>query len=239
MVNYLYSLTVGLKMIFCFFQVGDVIFPELLVKSIRKYIPNAYIIQSTDIKTKAICGVDKIYRYDGDISNLMTFRLESNANIDLLGQTIFLDTDMLVLRNFTLANFIDHDVVLCEREFDIKAIVNTKFNGMNMTMYENKTLKEAWPFLGCLNIVKDKSFWKVCSEILHALDPQFHFWYGDQEAIKRFTQKNPSLNYGYARESEYACLPEYIKGNEFPLIAHFKGHHRKDLMIKMASELFN
>ena len=226
-------------MIFCFFQIGEVIFTELLIKSIRKYVPDSYIIQSTDIKTKAISGVDKTFRYDGDISNLMTFRLESNANIDIPGQTIFLDTDMLVLRNFTLANFNSYDVVLCQREFDIEGIVNTKFNGMNMTMYENKTLKEAWPFLGCLNIVKDKSFWKDCSEILIGLDPQFHFWYGDQEAIKIFVEKNPSLKYGYAKESKYACLPEHIKGHELPLIAHFKGHHRKDLMVKMAKELFN
>ena len=140
-------------MIFCFFQIGEVIFTELLIKSIRKYVPVSYIIQSTDIKTKAISGVDKTFRYDGDISNLMTFRLESNANIELSAQTIFLDTDMLVLRNFTLANFNSYDVVLCQREFDIEGIVNTKFNGMNMTMYENKTLKEAWPFLGCLNIL--------------------------------------------------------------------------------------
>ena len=226
-------------MIFCFFQIGDAIFPELLIKSIRKYIPDAYIIQSTDIKTKAISGVDKTYRYDGDTSNLMTFRLESNSNIDLPGQTIFLDTDMLVLRNFTLDNFIDCDVVLCEREFDIEGIVNTKFNGMNMTMYEGKTLKEAWPFLGCFNIVKNKYFWRDCSEILDTLDPQFHFWYGDQEAIKRFVEKNSSFNYGFAKESKYACLPEHIKENNLPCIAHFKGQQRKDLMIKIARELFN
>ena len=226
-------------MIFCFFQIGDAIFPELLIKSIRKYIPDAYVIQSTDTKTKAILGVDKTYRYDGDISNLMTFRLESNANIDIPGQIIFLDTDMLILRNFTLVNFIGCDVVLCEREFGIDGIVNTKFKGMNMSMYENKTFKEAWPFLGCFNIVNNKSFWKNCSAILDQLDPQFHFWYGDQEAIKRFVEKNSLLKYGFARESEFACLPEHIHSNNFPYIAHFKGQQRKALMIKAARELFN
>jgi hypothetical protein len=224
---------------FSFFYIGDSILPSLLIKSIRHHIPDAFIIQSTDLSTAAIDGVDKIWRYDGDISNLMTFRLESNANLNIKEQTIFLDTDMLMLKNFTLSNFVNHDVVLCEREFGLNGIVNTKYNGMNMTMYENKSFKEVWPFLGCLNITKDNSFWEGCSDILKNLDPQFHFWYGDQEAIKIFVRDNPLLNYGIAKESFFACLPEYIDLKNLPYIAHFKGKARKELMLKMANELFS
>jgi len=224
---------------FCFFQLGDSILPPLLIKSIRKYFPEAFIIQSTDLKTKSINGVDKTCRYDGDISNLMTFRLESNANIGITDPTIFLDTDMLIFKCFTLNNFIDSQVVLLEREFDVNKIINTKFNGMNMTQYENKTLKEAWPYLGCLNIIGDNFFWDDCAKILKGLDPQFHFWYGDQEAIKRYVEKNPNLNYGFAKESIFACLPEYVNSEKLPNIVHFKGPKRKELMLKIANELFD
>ncbi len=224
---------------FAFLQIGELTLPTLLVKSIRKYIPNAYIIQISDLKTGKVEGVDKIYRYDGDTSNLMTFRLESHANLDITEQTIFLDTDMLILKFFPLSDFASCDVVLCEREFGLDGIVNTKYNGMNMTMYQNKSFQEVWPFLGCLNIVKNKSFWSGCSDILSNLDPQFHFWYGDQEAIKIFVRNNPLLNYGMAKESLFACLPEYINLEKLPYIAHFKGKARKGLMLKMANELFS
>jgi hypothetical protein len=221
---------------FVIFQVGENILPRLLVKSIRKYMPDAHVIQLSDYNTEKLDGADVINRYDGDFSNLMTFRLEAYSNLDLKEKAVYLDSDMLILSKFDLAEFSNSDVVLCKRTFDIDAQVNTAFRGMDLSLYEGKTLNDAWPYLACFTVTNDASFWRACRDELISLDPQFHFWYGDQEAIKRVNKKS-QIHFGYARESLYACLPEYIDRNSLPYIAHFKGAKRKDMMIKLAQEI--
>jgi lipopolysaccharide biosynthesis glycosyltransferase len=73
-----------------------------LVKSIRKYFQNSCIYQCTDLTSKEIDGVDKVFRYDGDIKNLMTFRLEIFSLLNIQEKAIYLDTDMLVINKFDI-----------------------------------------------------------------------------------------------------------------------------------------
>ena len=61
---------------FVFFHVGEINEPSLLVKSIRKFNNNAKIYFLTDKITENIIEVDETHRFDGDKSNLMTFRLK-------------------------------------------------------------------------------------------------------------------------------------------------------------------
>ena len=86
---------------FVFLHVGEDIRPYFLVKSIKKFFPIASIYQCTDLTTKVIEGVDNVFRYKGDTSNLMTYRLEVFSKLAINEYAIYLDTDMLIFNHFT------------------------------------------------------------------------------------------------------------------------------------------
>jgi regulation of enolase protein 1 (concanavalin A-like superfamily) len=87
------------------------------------------------------------------------------------------------------------------------------------------------PNLACATVVCDVPFWADCNNELQTLHPQYHAWYGDQEAIRNVVHTNryPTAQ---MRESIYACLPERA-GREVKFI-HFKGPKRKIAMIDYA-----
>ena len=221
---------------FIFLHVGLDIRPYFLVKSIRKFFKEATIIQCTDLTTQKVEGVDELIRHDGDTSNLMTFRLEVFSLIDIKKQCVFLDTDMLVLKEFNLDNYFESDVVLCKRSFGLDSVFNTSFRGMDLSEYKNQTLGAVYPYLACFTLVQSKEFWKETDTILKLLDNKFHFWYGDQEALKKIAVSN-KFKISTIEEAIFACLPEEINHNFLPNLIHFKGPSRKSLMIDMANQM--
>ena len=220
---------------FVFLHVGEDTRPNLLVKSIRKYFQNSYIYQCTDLTSKEIDGVDKVFRYDGDIKNLMTFRLEVFSLLNIQEKAIYLDTDMLVINKFDID--INHcDVILCKRSFDLDNLFNASFLGMDLSEYQNMTLGDVYPFLACFTVTKSSDFWKDALNILKSLDKKFHYWYGDQEALKIIKAKN-ILNIDTVQESIFACLPEKIDELNLPNIIHFKGAARKNFMLNVSAQM--
>jgi hypothetical protein len=221
---------------FVFLHVGEDVRPYFLVKSIRRFFPKATIIQCTDLFTKEVEGVDHVFRHSGDINNLMTFRLEAFYLLNIEDQAIYLDTDMLILKHFDLENYKNYDAVLCKRSFDLDALFNYSFRGMDLSEYKNKTINDVYPFLACFTLTSSSNFWKEAYNILKLLNTKFHYWYGDQEAIKNIVTRN-IFNICTVDESSFACLPEKIDQNSIPNIAHFKGPSRKSMMFEMASKM--
>ena len=221
---------------FIFLHIGLDIRPYFLVKSIRKFFKGTTIIQCTDLKTQKIEGVDEVLRHDGDASNLMTFRLEAFSLIDIKKQSVFLDTDMLVLKEFNLDNYFESDAVLCKRSFGLDSVINTSFRGMDLSEYKNHTFGAVYPYLACFTLVQSKEFWKEADNILKLLDSKFHFWYGDQEALRKIAVSN-KFKISTVEEAIFACLPEEINHNFLPNLIHFKGPSRKSLMIDMANQM--
>ena len=221
---------------FVFLHVGEDSRPYFLVKSIRKFFPKATIFQCSDLFTKEIEGVDHVFRHSGDINNLMTFRLEAFSLLNIQEQAIYLDTDMLVLKYFDLEIYKSYDAVLCKRSFDLDLIFNSSFRGMDLAEYKDKTINNVYPFLACFTLTSSSNFWKKASDVLQSLDNKFHYWYGDQEAIKQIASKN-TFNIATVEESLFACLPEKIEKNLIPNLIHFKGLSRKSLMINMANQM--
>jgi len=221
---------------FIFLHVGSDIRPYFLVKSIRKFFKEVTIIQCTDLTTQKVEGVDEVIRHGGDISNLMTFRLEAFSLIDTKKQSVFLDTDMLVLKEFNLDNYFESDAALCKRSFGLDSVINTSFRGMDLSEYKNHTLGAVYPYLACFTLVQSKEFWKEADAILKLLDKKFHFWYGDQEALKKIAASN-KFKISTVEEAIFACLPEEINHSLLPNLIHFKGPSRKSLMIDMANQM--
>ena len=136
---------------FYFFHVGPQIEePQMLVNSIRKTNVNCKIYQLTDQFTPIIKNVDDCYRYNSQNNkNIMKFRMEAyaRANLNKNRFSIFLDTDMLVLKKINLSEqFKNSDVVFCQREINADHKVNIDYNNMNMKEYSGLKMGDVWPF---------------------------------------------------------------------------------------------
>ena len=214
---------------FVFLHVGDDPVAELLVQSINRTNPDARLIQCTDPLNGQVTGTTDIYRHDGDTSNLMTFRLEAFSSLGLQEPAIYLDTDMLVLTELNSEDILaGTDVACCERSFGRDSIINASFRGMDLSEYKDKTLGEVYPILAAFTVTRTFDFWAACSKRLLELDDKFHFWYGDQEAMRDVVRLN-KFDLRLIPESVFACLPEFSLSTS-PKLLHFKGAQRKKLM---------
>jgi hypothetical protein len=222
---------------FVFLHVGDDIRPKLLVKSIRKISPDAEIIQCTNSIEYKVPGIDRLFVEDGDISNLMTYRLQVFSNLRLDSPAIYLDTDILLIRKPNIKNMLeDKEIAVCRRSFSNEAPINTSFRGMNLSEYDGKTLGQVYPYLASFNITRTHRFWDECKNYLSTIDKKFHYWYGDQEAIRDVLKKE-KYSFRDLSESTVSCLPEYLSTYTNPIAIHFKGRARKELMIDHAKRL--
>jgi lipopolysaccharide biosynthesis glycosyltransferase len=225
------------KQFFVFLHIGDDPNVDLMVRSINSRNQNAYIIQCSDNKTKKIDGASDIFRVSADTTNLMTFRLQAFSNLKLKEPAIYLDTDMLVLKSLDTHGLIGNsEVVCCKRSFGLNDIVNTSFRGMDLSEYRNKTLGEIYPILASFTITKSFEFWSACLKNLLELDKKFHWWYGDQEAMRNVANSN-QFAISYLPESTVACLPEFFNNNNPPMCLHFKGSQRKAWMREIFHQL--
>ena len=215
---------------FYFFHVGNESEqPQMLVNSILKTNVNCKIYQLTDQFTPIVKNIDNCYRYDCENSkNIMKFRMEAYARTNLNKNrfSIFLDTDMLVLKKINLSQqFKNSDVVLCQREINAHHYVNLNYNDMDMKEYNGLTMGEVWPFLGCFIAVKDNINLLKMNEIYNELEDKYKYWYGDQTVLKKFALDHPSL-ISIVSEKEYSDLPLNSTINPNAKIVHFKGQHK-------------
>jgi tetratricopeptide (TPR) repeat protein len=223
--------------IFVFLQVGEDPQTEMMVNSINLSNPNSRIIQCSDLQTNKINGVTEVFRLDSDVTNLMTFRLEVFAKLNLSQPAIYLDSDMLVLDKIVADKFLkEADLVLCKRSFYRYGEFDVNFKNMNLLQYSNKEIFEVYPILACFTITKSYEFWLTCFHNLLELDKKFHFWYGDQEVIRNIAITG-KFKIHYVPESQVACLPEFFQKESPPLCLHFKGPDRKNLMMSFYSDL--
>ena len=222
-----------------FLHVGhDLVCPTILVRSLRAHNSSATILQCSDSSTPQIGGIDEVQRFKGDVANLMTFRLSCFSRLQIDAPTIFLDTDMICLQSLDLPEILhDNDVAVCRRQFDTKRLIEINLNEMKLTEYSGKTLGQVYPYLACATVARSSDFWTDCLQNLLQLDPKFHFWYGDQEAIRNVVASK-KYKTTMLPESIYACLPEVqpLYGNVVKLL-HFKGPDRMKMMIDQAKKM--
>jgi hypothetical protein len=217
-----------------FLNVGpDVATAALMVRSIRAHNPGARIIQATDALSPAVPGVDDVQRVAGDSRRIMTFRVLCFAKMDVSTPTWFLDTDMLCLAPLPVIGEGGPVTGVCMREFDRHVIFNHAYGGLDFSRYEGMNFGTIYPFLACANFVSNGDFWQRCLDHFSKMPAQFHYWYGDQEAIKHVVAEHGE---GFIKlpESVYACLPEYENPQVASKLMHYKGGKRKPLMIARA-----
>lgn len=221
--------TKGKPPTFVFFHVGeDVSYPQKLVGSIRISNPSAEIVMCTDPGTPEVLGINFRVESVVDRRFLMTERLRLYAAAGLKRPAIYVDTDMLVVGEIRPEQMLGgKDLALCKRSFGIDAEFNTEQRNLSFPEYAGKTLMEVYPYIACTIVAKDHTIFESLYETLVKMDPKYHVWYGDQEALKMAADKMRDRVTTFP-ESEYGCLPEETVEVP-PKIIHFKGPSRKHL----------
>ena len=205
---------------------------NLFLKSIKTYHPDCKIIQCTDFNTEVFSDANEVFRSELDESKLMEGRIKSYAKLNISEPSIYLDTDMLVMKRIPFESFIDNaEIFLLSRSFDKDQYLTTNFRGQNFENHNKGSLGAIYPYIGCLVIAKTNEFWKVCSNYYDQLEDKYKFWFGDQEVLKK-TVLEKKFEFAFLQESEFACPPFYIDETKRPFIIHFKGKNTKNLIEK-------
>lgn len=221
---------------YVFFWVGkDVRQPSCLVASLVAKDPISKIIMLSDSDTPLITGVTDRYDFIVDRNQLMIERIRAYASLSITSTAVYLDADMELITKFdvdALARV--NPVTLCRRSFnrhivfkkDQDVVSNGNSKKMDMSDYYGKTLDQVFPFLACFVVTRTSHFWSEILEILLHLPKKYHFWYGDQEALRIWSScRNGS--YGFVQEKDVACLPEKSQENTPVAFLHYKGPSRK------------
>jgi len=191
----------------------DLTLPTLMVKSVLKAMPDAIIIQMTDMVTPQIKGVSSVIRkpYNG---LLMTFRMQHLADLD--GEWITLDTDVIVKKDLRSVFNNDFDVALTKR---YGAIFDSDGNDVAKIM----------PYNTGVMFSRNKIFWKNAYKLLLTMPVSAHQWWGDQLSV-RMCAESAKFKLLELDCAEYNYTPESEKDNKDVFVLHFKGK-RKDWMI--------
>ena len=200
---------------------------DLLVKSIKKTNSNCRIIQISNKEDRNISDIDEKIIFDFKSATFMFNRLESQiAVLEKFGPTIFLDTDMLVNKDLSAIfdRLLNNDIVFTQRKNNY--YINDTFQNIKFPEFTNKTANEVMPFnggfLGVSNIAVQKKLLQIYSE----LPSRFHYWYGDQVALKKIYDTEEfkisvlDSNYNYNVKD----ISSYDKNI---CIYHFKGRFKK------------
>ncbi len=203
---------------------------NLFVSSIKKHYPNCNIIQCSDLDTPKIKGTNSIFREKIHINKIMEGRMFSYSKLNLKNTSIFLDTDMLLVRKIPFELFIDKaDVFLLKRSFYLDSRLPKLFRGQIYENHLHGTLEDIYPYIGCFVISKNNKFWKDCYKIYKRFDNNYKFWFGDQKVLREIVEKN-LYNFTFLNESDFACPPQCVLENKPPFLLHFKGKQQKSLI---------
>ena len=213
------------------------------MRSIRAQDPGAKIVQCSDPESPAVEGVSEVLRFAPEASYLMTFRLLCFSQLAISEPTIFLDTDMICIQRLDPTEMLDgNDVAVCRRQFGLTNPISAgfvgtdlEFEGKDFAEYAGKTYGQIYPYVACATVTRNGEFWAACLANLRQLDRKFHFWFGDQEAIRNIVDSE-KYRVGFLLETIYGCLPETPRRGRARLL-HFKGHGRKELMVNEAKKM--
>ena len=194
---------------------------------LKKTNSDCRIIQISNKEDRNISDIDEKIIFDFKSATFMFNRLESQiAVLEKFGPTIFLDTDMLVNKDLSAIfdRLLNNDIVFTQRKNNF--YLNDTFQNIKFPEFTNKTANEVMPFnggfLGVSNIAVQKKLLQIYSE----LPSKFHYWYGDQVALKKLYDAKEfkisllDSNYNYNVKD----ISNYDKNI---CIYHFKGRFKK------------
>jgi len=200
-----------------FLMVGEQPCVATMVRSVRRVIPNARIVQMSDKGTPEVPGVDEVRRlpYDG---YLMKFRLKHLADWPH-EQALILDTDVIVKADVS-------DVF--DQPFDLALTRRSKpemsADGVDMA--------KRHPYNCGVMFSRSPAFWLECYRWLQDAKPKLWGWWGDQEAVINVAPRYNILDLPVEEFNWSPSGPEELSDAR---IWHYKGAIRKQWMLDIAA----
>lgn len=138
------------------------------------------IVQLTNRSTPEILGVTSCHHLDLN-KRMMVARLEAYASLVVTDCTLYLDADMLVLKDFDLPGISAGEVGLTPRVEDL--LMNWRYP-IPFPEFKGKTIMEVMPFLYSFVYTSSELLFVRQLEALLKLPRRFQEWYGDQVTLK-------------------------------------------------------
>lgn len=191
---------------------------QIMVDSVKRVIPEPWLIQMTDMDTPVIEGVDETRRLEPDYPYFMNYRLRHLMRLKC--EVLILDTDTVVLQN--PAEVFNHDFDVCLTRRD-KQIISTKtgYTEDDPLMVYNTGVMFS----------RNPAFWCDALTECRKLEERHQKWFGDQIAVVNVVnQRKYDIavikcdKWNYTPQSE----DESLAGRG---IVHFQGGKKKQWML--------
>ena len=220
-----------------FFWVGEILVPTLLVTSIRHALGQEIeIVQLSDRSTARVEGVTacKNMRLSPD---MMVARLEAYSSLEIKQPTLFLDADMLVLRNFDLPALSENEIgVTLRKERDNASFAEGSREWRDFPEFRGKMAVDVMPYVYSFVYTRSEVLFIRQLNALRRMPKRFQQWYGDQVTLKSelgsglFAIKEfDSDVFNRTVRSEFG-FDEVLKSSARTCLVHFKGPRSKVLM---------
>ena len=203
----------------CFLHIGgDCALPELMVKSVHLAMPDAHIVQFSDLDTPRVAGAHDVIRRSVSLDELMIARLDHLAEF-AHREAIFLDTDIIVRRDLREVFALPFDVALTRRYGELALAADDPYG----RHFPSGNVIDYMPYNAGVMFSRTQDFWIACREACEHMHPDFRRWYGDQIALKAvadtgeyavFELAAHILNYSPAHPQD---IPDTA------LVLHYKG----------------
>jgi hypothetical protein len=227
-----------------FFWVGpDITIPALLVRSIRLAFGAEFnVVQLSDKATPRVDGVTSHKKLKLS-PHIMVARLEAYAELGIVGPTLFVDADMLVLREFDLPAL---------GEGEIGVTVRGPRDTMRFSPEEceeepafaGKNTLEVMPYLYSFVYAASPLLFVRQLNALRKMPKRYHRWYGDQmtlkselDALGRFTTRILDVDVYNRTVGSRMEFQEIRSGQQDVCLAHFKGRESKAVMLEAMTML--
>lgn len=191
---------------------------DMMLRSVRAAMPGVPVTQFTDLKSPPVYGVDHVMRKP--FAPLALLRSAHQMNVE--GEWLFLDTDVLVQKDV-------RDVF--QHPFDL-ALADRSWPHLEPT----PAFAEAMPWNIGVVFSRCPQFWRAVHEGLRAAPETAQDFMGDQivacALLKTGTwalHELPGTRYNYPP----AHADDIGRG---AAIVHYKGHYRKPWMLQRFSE---
>ena len=206
-----------------FFHVGpNISLPTLMVGSARRFTDE--VVMLTDKRAPEVPGCSEIHRYDGNLAELMMFRMEAYAAYNQPG--VYVDTDMIIQRDLSPIMALDFDMAVTHRIG--RDIPGPSDDPVNIT--------ETMPYNGGMIFYKHPGIFPVMANLMRQLDPEMRNWWGDQiilaESVKHVrTMMLPddfyNLTYGPDRDLSAAWVVHFKGGRKKHMASYFDSRKEK------------
>jgi hypothetical protein len=231
-----------LKRIVFFWVGGDISIPSLLVSSIRALLPaELEVVQLSDKNTPTVPGTSQ-HKAMSLSPSIMVARLQAYASLPVSEPTLYLDADMLVLRNFDLPELGVNEIGVTRRKEMDDVLVHEKTTiWKQYPEFRGKTLSQVMPYIYSFVYAKSEILFVRQLVTLRKAPKRLHEWYGDQVTLKkeldgnRFTVRYFDADRYNRTVATLAEFDELRSSAEPPCIVHFKGPYAKQTMFEIAA----